>query len=173
MYGNNAKSPRIFPLHVLYVEDDPRTMETGSRLLRKHVRELHTASNGLEGISLYRRKRPDVIISDIEMPYMGGLEMFRRIRKDDPHTPLVLLAPYEYNACKKAAREIGVDQYLIKPVSGKMLKQVLEHSEGIIAHNRCFLPFAGEKPTVQVEWESIPNPMKTPGETHDRPRYFR
>ena len=72
-----------YDISLLYVEDERVTREQISRILQRIVTELYVAENGQEGLDLYREKRPDIIMSDIMMPVMNGLEMAREIRALD------------------------------------------------------------------------------------------
>lgn len=124
----------IYDLHVLFVEDDLHTRNVGSRILQRHVTSLSVAVNGVQGLALFHKEKPDLVISDIRMPEMDGLEMFRKIRQADPHVPLVVCSAHDLRSYHEEARKIGVDQYLLKPFGKEMLIQVLGHGEGIIRH---------------------------------------
>ena len=62
-------------LTLLYVEDEEEIREQLSRFLRRRVGTLYTAANGKEGLEMFRQHQPDLVITDIEMPIMNGLEM--------------------------------------------------------------------------------------------------
>ena len=130
----SAMEKTVYDLRVLFVEDNEQTRRAGSRMIQRHVQTLYTAENGVQGLELYRREKPDLVISDIEMPEMDGLEMFRQIRRQDPHLPLVICTAYNFQEYREQAREIDVDQYLLKPFGKENILQVLEHTRGIIDH---------------------------------------
>lgn len=130
------KEPRRFPLRVLFVEDEEPVRHRVTRILNRHVEAIYMARDGLEGLKLFRTERPDVVISDIQMPKMDGFGLFRHIRKQDRHIPLVLFTGHHVREFREEAASVGVDQYLLKPLSRELLIQVLEHSHEMIEYTR-------------------------------------
>lgn len=108
---------------VLVVEDntDIRTYVESSL---QPVYHMLTASNGEEGLELAKKHIPDVIISDIMMPIMDGMEMCKTIKEDinTSHIPVILLTAKDSIQDKETGYEIGADSYLTKPFSAKLLK---------------------------------------------------
>ncbi len=72
------------------------------------------ARNGKEGLELYYQERPDVILTDIKMPIMDGLEMIREIRKQDKETRIIVLSCYEEYGLVRDAFKIGISDYILK-----------------------------------------------------------
>lgn len=102
--------------HVLVVDDDRDIRETLQELLEQEGYEVETARNGAEALTLARRERPAVILLDLFMPVMDGLE-FRRVQTEDPELadiPVVVVSA----AAGMEARigELGVAGYLEKPL---------------------------------------------------------
>ncbi len=85
------------------------------------------ASDGELALPLIRKLEPDIVITDIKMPFMDGLELSRIIRKEFPFTEIVILSGYEEFDYAKQAISIGVAQYLTKPISGDDLLHELDH----------------------------------------------
>ncbi len=102
---------------LLYVEDDKTTQEIVKIILKKKVKKLYIASNGQEGLDIYKDKNPDIILTDINMPVMDGLEMSAKIKNIDHYQPIVLLTAYSDIDFLKESISIGIDKYLIKPIS--------------------------------------------------------
>ena len=105
------------PATVLVVEDDPvilRLLEVNFEL--EGFRVL-TAHDGSQGIDLVRSERPDVIVSDIMMPKVSGLELVHAV-KGDPElagTPIILLSAKAQSVDLKAGLDAGADDYITKP----------------------------------------------------------
>ena len=84
------------------------------------------ASDGELALPLIRKLEPDIVITDIKMPFMDGLELSRVIRKELPFAEIVILSGYEEFDYAKQAISIGVAQYLTKPISGDDLLRELD-----------------------------------------------
>lgn len=112
---------QIKELTVLYVEDESLTRRSFERIIRRRVKELYIANDGKEGIEVWREKRPDVIVTDIEMPVMNGLEMIRKIKEEDPSMPVIVLTAFE----DEAHRSDLADYTLIKPAEKQVLVEHL------------------------------------------------
>ena len=67
---------------ILYVEDDKDVRDAYKRTLRRFFKEVFIASNGAEGLELYKRYRPDIVMSDIKMPKKNGIEMAKEIKNN-------------------------------------------------------------------------------------------
>lgn len=102
---------------VLIIEDDPDIVE----LLSIHLVDLGctiiTASNGLEGLTSFNGSSYDLVILDIMLPGISGMEICRRIRQTDRQTPILMLTARSEEIDKVMGLEIGADDYLSKPFS--------------------------------------------------------
>lgn len=91
------------------------------------------ASDGELAYPMIQKMKPDIVITDIRMPFMDGLQLSRLIRKEMPWIKIIVLSGYEEFEYAKEAIEIGVTQYLLKPISGveliKCIKNVRSHIE--------------------------------------------
>lgn len=83
------------------------------------------AQDGELAWPLIQKQKPDIVITDIRMPFMDGLSLSRLIKKNMPETTIIILSGYDDFAYAKEAIGIGVDQYLLKPLSKKQLIEVL------------------------------------------------
>ncbi|MFP4332716.1 MAG: response regulator [Campylobacterales bacterium] len=106
---------------ILYVEDDSETVEVFKLILSRFIKEIHTASNGKEGLEMYKELKPDIIITDIEMPIMSGLELLNEIKKDDPNKPVVIITAFR----DEAHNAKNADAVLIKPINRLELQEIL------------------------------------------------
>ena len=101
---------------ILIVEDDNFVAEVYSTKLLEMGHEVIIASNGEEGLALAREKKPDLVLLDIIMPVMGGIEMLAELKKDDnlKNIPVILLTNVGERESIKKVQELGVEDYLIK-----------------------------------------------------------
>ncbi|MCI8859750.1 MAG: response regulator [Lachnospiraceae bacterium] len=84
------------------------------------------AGDGEMALPMIQRQKPDLVITDIRMPFMDGLELSRMVKKDLPGTKIVIISGYHDFEYAKAAISIGVEQYLLKPVSRQEFLGVLK-----------------------------------------------
>ncbi|MDD2369743.1 MAG: diguanylate cyclase [Sulfuricurvum sp.] len=112
-------------LSILYIEDDKNTQEEVAFFLEPLVSTLYLASNGQEGLDLYRLHTPDLIITDIQMPIMNGLDMIKEIRKNDSRTPIFITTAYNETTYLHDAINSGVNRYILKPINFKNLSDII------------------------------------------------
>jgi signal transduction histidine kinase len=112
-------------LTVLYVEDDDDTRARLAEFLARRVRRVLVASDGAAGLADYRAFRPDLVITDIQMPPMDGLTMARLIRELDDDVPILVTTAFDQTEYLTRAIEIGVETYVMKPIDGQRLHAAL------------------------------------------------
>ena len=115
-----------YDISLLYVEDERVTREQISRILQRIVTDLHVAENGMQGLELYQEKRPDIILTDIMMPVMNGLEMARAIRDLDRDSQIIMLTAYSDTDYLLECITLGINQYVQKPVDFSRLASALD-----------------------------------------------
>src|ERR1700738_4762413 len=99
---------------ILLAEDEAALCDFVSRNLRARGFEVYEASNGLEAVALWEREDPHLLILDIMMPRMDGLEVCRRVREPSA-VPIIVLTALDAEPDKVAALDLGADDYLTKP----------------------------------------------------------
>jgi DNA-binding NarL/FixJ family response regulator len=104
---------------LLLIEDEPAMLNSLSTSLRFEGFDVHTASNGSDGLSLARQFPPDVIICDIQLPGMDGFDVLAAVRADPSlgHIPFIFLTARGEKMDVRRGMTGGADDYLIKPVS--------------------------------------------------------
>lgn len=121
-------------LKLLYVEDDQATREELALMLEPWVGELHVGSDGQEGLELFKAHRPDVVVTDIQMPRVSGLAMSAEIRRLEPSQPIVVVSAYNDVEYLFRAIELGIDHYITKPVSvERLLDKLAQMTNSILA----------------------------------------
>jgi DNA-binding response OmpR family regulator len=111
---------------LLYVEDEEFIRGVVAEFLQNYFKEIFQAGAGDEALKLYKEKKPDIIITDIEMPKMDGLELCEKIRKDDKTTPIIIISAYSNQEYLLKAVELNLVKYLIKPVEEDKLFEAIE-----------------------------------------------
>ena len=112
-------------MRVLYVEDDAATREELAMMIEPWVDTLDVAGNGQAGLALYASGQHDIVVTDIQMPVMNGLTMCAEIRQLNAQQPTVLLSAYNDVEYLFRAIELGITQYITKPVNVEHLLERL------------------------------------------------
>ena len=116
-------------LKILLVEDHPINQKLAMTLLRKWGYETVLAHNGQEAVDLFPMQTWDVVLMDMQMPVMGGVEATRLIRASEPagqHTPIVAMTANAMDADQQACFEAGMDAHLAKPFNASGLQAIIE-----------------------------------------------
>jgi diguanylate cyclase (GGDEF)-like protein/PAS domain S-box-containing protein len=112
-------------LSVLYVEDEDDIRDQLAQFLRRRCRILYTAANGKIGLDAFNRHKPDIVITDILMPVLDGLKMLTAIRELDSSVPFIVTTAFEETGYFQKAIDLGVDKYVVKPVTSSELMEAL------------------------------------------------
>lgn len=99
---------------ILYVEDEEMIREEVSYFFKKYIKNFYVAKNGLEGIELFKEVKPDIIITDIQMPKMNGLDMLKQI--DTKNIPVIITTAYSDIDYFLRAIELNINKFVIKPI---------------------------------------------------------
>ena len=116
---------KLSQLNILLVEDEKRLAELLKKAIGDYFAGFWIASDGIEGLELFRKRKPDVVITDITMPKMTGLELAEAIKKESPDTPIVILSAYSDKEKLLGAIDVGVVKYFIKPFDPEELLSYL------------------------------------------------
>jgi two-component system KDP operon response regulator KdpE len=103
-------------MHILVVDDERQITRVLRTSLQSSGYRVSVANDGLEGLEMFQTLRPDLIITDLAMPEMGGIELTRAIRRTS-ETPIIVLSVREQETMKVAALDEGADDYVTKPFS--------------------------------------------------------
>lgn len=112
----------------MLVDDDPHIIKA----LTEHIdwpslglSIAGTAANGVEALELFRRERPNLVMTDVYLPGMTGLEVTQALRRDYPHLPIIILSGYDEFENARAAMRWGVNHFLLKPAEVEEIESVL------------------------------------------------
>ncbi len=118
----------LLNLKVLYVEDDDDTREMTQLFLKKRVGKLIMAKDGKEALEKFENNRPDLVITDLRMPNMGGIELSRNIRNIDKNCPIIITTAFSEVEVVIEAVDIGIEKYIVKPIDTKELLAAMNSS---------------------------------------------
>ncbi len=121
-------------MSVLYVEDEKEAREAFVKTLKRCTKKQYIAADGKEGLELFRKYRPDIVITDIKMPNKNGIELAQDILELNPEQIIVFTTAHTESKYTLRALEMQVEAYLIKPINKNRFKAKLNHiSKNIIA----------------------------------------
>lgn len=145
-------------MSVLLVEDDRLSLFVYAEFIRNITTDVYTAANGLEGLKIFKEVRPDIIITDIMMPKLDGLEMIRQIKQIDQQVKVIMISGHSEVEYFIRSIDLGVDGYLLKPVDNKRLEnKINELGKNVILSQRVaetekkFKDFAAMLPQIVFE----------------------
>jgi len=111
---------------ILYVEDEKLVRNQAVEYLALIYENVLEAKDGLEGLEVYKKYKPNIIISDIEMTKMNGLKMAEKVRNIDNKIPIIITTAYTQSEYLLKALELQLIKYIVKPVTISKLKNALE-----------------------------------------------
>jgi CheY-like chemotaxis protein len=132
-------------LQILLVDDNHINQKVAAHLLQKQGHTVHLADNGREALDLLDRTAVDLVLMDVQMPEMDGLEATARIRAreqgTDRHLPIVALTAQALPEDRDMCLQAGMDVYLTKPIQAQPLLLAVEE-----ALNRALIPMPALPP---------------------------
>ena len=169
---------------ILLVDDEPEILEISRDYLKASAFDVVTATDGVQGLAAARREKPDLIVMDVMMPEMDGLELCKSIRRES-NVPIIMLTARVEETDKLIGLEIGADDYITKPFSPRELvarvKVVLRRVSGDsaaevirvddVSLDRTHFEVQIKKRTLQLtptEFEIMATLMSQPGRIFSR-----
>jgi len=125
-------------LKILFVEDEEIIRKKTVSSLTYIVEEVKEASNGIEALYQLGTFTPDLIITDLEMPDMNGIEFIREIRKKDKDICIIVLTAHTNEKYLIELIDMHIEKYIIKPINLEKLISALEHCQSIITKSKSF-----------------------------------
>jgi len=110
----------------LYIEDEIDVLQNISELLSNFFRTFYTASDGERGYELFKNHHIDVVLVDIELPKMNGIELIKKIRETHKEIPIVVISAYTKTDYLLESIELKLDQYIVKPLTSVKIHDLLK-----------------------------------------------
>jgi len=119
---------------ILVIEDDPSILRGLQLNLGMEGYAVRSAADGETGLALARSERFDLLVVDLMLPRLSGLEIIRELRRDDPDLPVLILSAKGQETDKVAGLQLGADDYMVKPFS---LKELLARIGALLRRRRA------------------------------------
>ncbi|MCX7724507.1 MAG: response regulator [Thermodesulfovibrio sp.] len=115
-------------MKILVVDDDKTTRKMISLILKSKGYEVVTAENGLEALQKLGLEKINLILTDMNMPYMDGIEFIKQVRANPEisNIPIVMITTEADEEEKRKAFEAGVDDYLVKPTNAEQISESMK-----------------------------------------------
>ena len=110
---------------ILYAEDELGLQQATVAYLRRYFKEVYAANDGKEAWELYIKHKPDVLLSDVDMPHMDGLVLAHKVREVNSSMPIVMITAFTDTDKLLKATELNLTKYLVKPVEPLAFKEAL------------------------------------------------
>ncbi|MDD2385006.1 MAG: response regulator [Sulfurospirillaceae bacterium] len=143
-----AKLALLKHLSILYVEDDEGIRSRISKSLSYYFKEVYEANNGEEGFTMYESISPDIVLSDIQMAHGTGIDLAKKIRLHDKHTPIVMFSAFGKEEYLLELINIHINYFVLKPANAERLLEglleALDITEGesiVLSKELLFAPF--------------------------------
>lgn len=136
---NEKLKEKLKTLTLLYVEDEEGIRENITDSLKYYLKDVYEASNGEEGYLIYKEKSPDIILSDIHMPILNGIEFVKKIRMENRTIPVVMITAHTDKEYLLQAVELHMEKYLVKPIELDILFEVLSQCVNMLEINKIIV----------------------------------
>lgn len=127
-------------MYKLLIADDEPLIRKGIKQLMNlstfHIKEIFEASNGDEALKIFNIYKPEIVLMDINMPKIDGLSAAKKIKTISPETKIAIITGYDYFDYAQTAIKIGVDDYILKPISKKDIAEVIIKLVNLLNKNK-------------------------------------
>lgn len=136
---NNNFYDKLKHMTILYAEDEVGIRENVTDSLRYYAKDVYEAGDGEEAYFIYEEKKPDIILSDIHMPNVNGIEFIKKVRENDREVPVVMITAHTDKEYLLEAVELHMEKYIVKPVDIDELFETLEKCVNVLDANKKVL----------------------------------
>ena len=115
---------------ILVIDDEKKLCNLFKEVLTKEGYTVYSALNGEKGLKEVKAKKPEVILLDIKMPKLGGIQVLKKIRKTNKEVIIIMITAYGTIGLAKKAMELGAYDFITKPFDFKFVKGLIKESLG-------------------------------------------
>lgn len=150
-------------LKILYVEDEPITRDYVLKYLKQQVGKVILAIDGNDGIKKFFEFNPDIIITDLVLPDMSGIEMMEQIRESKVKCPVIITSALSDSQTILKSIDLKIDKYLVKPIDLNILLktllsisvQLLEDNKGVLVINEKIIISKENKDKLELDIRNV------------------
>ena len=146
---------KLEDLSILYAEDEEGISQTVGEVLELYVNKVIYAKDGQEALELYTIYKPNILLLDISMPKINGLEVLKTIRETDLFTPVIIMTAHTEQDYLLNAVELYITKYLIKPFDKHALENALDKCVDLISKKLKEVILLKENITYDIKAKSI------------------
>lgn len=117
---------------ILLAEDEDSLRESFKKVLLLYVDKVYTAADGEEALELYYKHQPDILITDLKMPKLNGLDLIKTIRKENETIPIIVTSAYTDQNFLLESIKLSLVEYAVKPIREINLSELLESCANIL-----------------------------------------
>ena len=115
-----------YPFDILFIEDEKAIRDNYVAYLKMFFNAVYEAEDGEKAYEIYKEKKPHILIVDIHLPKLSGIDLLKRIRKTDHTTKAIMLTAYTDTSLLLESASLKLTKYLTKPISRRVLKDALD-----------------------------------------------
>lgn len=130
---------------ILLAEDEDKLRESFKRILLLYVDKVYSASNGEEALELYNKYNPNILITDLKMPKLNGLDLIKTIRKENEVMPIIVTSAYTDQNFLLESIKLSLIEYVVKPIAEANLSKLLENcAKQLLKNSKTIITFTDE-----------------------------
>jgi DNA-binding response OmpR family regulator len=155
--NHKAFAKKMSHYSILYVEDDPNVRKQIREFLLRYSPRVYSCESSEEGLELYQRHKPDILLLDINLPNMNGIDFATKIRKYDKETRIIISTAYTNPEFTIRAVELELCRYLVKPVTNEELLSAFEKALNELkkkSHFELGKGYVYDKKTTSIIYEN-------------------
>lgn len=141
---------------ILYVEDDEATLSAFTNVFSDYFKAVFIAKDGEQGLRLFQQYHPDLILTDLQLPIMNGLDMIAAIRDTHPEIPIIINSAFSDTELLLRSIHLHVDNYILKPTDPAQLIHALQKASQILKLENAL---HASRETIQTIIDEIPDPI--------------
>ena len=125
-------------ISILIVEDEPALLERLVKYVSIFCDTIYQATNGYEALSIHEKYNPHIILTDINMPKLTGIEFIEKIRQTDKNSQIIILSAHTHTQDFLKVIPLNLVSYLVKPIQMEQLKNTILEAISNLSQNKCF-----------------------------------